>query len=88
MPARRLAKADEAGALEDVAAGVDHLRLALPAAVDGGDQQIFEHGEVLERMRNLERAPDAGDATGARRRVRDVVAVEVDRCRYPAFAVR
>ena len=70
---------EEPGAFENVAAGIDHLRLALAAAVDRGDQKVLEHGEVLERARNLERAPDAGDAARARRRVRDVAAVEMDR---------
>ena len=83
-----IGKADEAGALQNVAAGVDDLRFALLAAVDGGDQKIFEHGEVLERMRNLERAPDAGDAAGARRRVRDIAGRRTGRCRCPAFAAR
>ena len=70
--------ADEAGPLENVAAGVDDVRLALLAAVDRGDQQVFEYREVLERLRNLERAADAGDAAGARRRVRNIPAIEVD----------
>ena len=55
---------------QNFAAGVDHLRLALPAAVDGGDEQVLEHGQILERMRNLERAADAGDAARAWRRMR------------------
>jgi len=46
--------------------------------VDRGDKQVLEHGEVLERVRNLERAADAGDAARARRRLRDVAAVEPD----------
>ena len=70
---------EEAGAFENSPAGIDHLGLALPAAVDGGDQQILEHGDVLERTRNLERAADAGDAAGAWRRRRDIAAVKVDR---------
>ena len=71
-----IGESDEAGALQDFAAGVGDLGLALPAAVDRGDQQVLEHGEVLERVRNLERAADAGDAARARRRLRDVAAVE------------
>ena len=53
---------DQPGALENFAAGVHHLRFALAAAVNGGDQEVLEHGEVFERVRNLKRAPDAGDA--------------------------
>ena len=68
--------ADEARPLENVAARVDDLRLALLAAVDRGDQKVFEYGEALERLRNLERAADAGDAAGARRRVRDILTVK------------
>ena len=47
--------------------------------MDGGDEQILENGQVLERVRYLERAPDAGDATGARRSVRNVASAEPDR---------
>ena len=48
MPARRLAKASKPVRSQDFAAGVDDLRLPLPAAVDGGDQQVLEHGQILE----------------------------------------
>jgi len=68
---------EQAGSLQNVAAGVHHLGLALAPAVDGRNQEIFEHREILERTRYLKRAPDAGDATGAGRRARDVLAVEM-----------
>ncbi len=74
-----IGKGDQAGAFENVAAGIDHLRLALPAAMDRGDQKIFEHGEVFERMRNLKRSADAGDAAHAWRRAGDVASVKSDR---------
>ena len=69
---------DQPGALENFAAGVHHLCFALAAAVNGGDQQVLEHGEIFERVRDLKRAPDACDAALPRRRAGDVVAVEVD----------
>src|SRR5262249_60599488 len=67
------------GLLQNVAASLHHVRFPLAAAMDGRDQKIFEHRQVLERMRYLERSPDAGDAAGARRRVRNIIAVEVNR---------
>ena len=69
---------NQSGAFEDVAADVNHLRLALLAAVDPGDQQVFKNGEVFKRLWNLERAADAGDATGPRWRARDIVTVKMD----------
>ena len=56
------------------------------AAVDRADQQVLEHGEVLERLRDLVRAADAGAAARVRRQPRDVAAVEPDRRRRPARA--
>src|SRR6516165_6225814 len=73
-----IGESDQARALENIAAGVHHVRFTLLAAVDRRDQEILEYRQIFERMRYLERAPDAGDAAGARRRVRDVAAIEVD----------
>jgi len=47
--------------------------------VDGRNEEVLEHGQALEWMRNLERSPDAGDTTNARRRACDVASVEPDR---------
>ena len=41
---------------------LDHLGLAPVAAEGGADQQVLEDGEVLERLRDLEGAGDAGAA--------------------------
>ena len=43
------------------------LALRSAAAVDRADQQVLEHGEVLERLRDLVGAADAGAAAPLRR---------------------
>jgi len=68
-----------ARALKNRATSVDHLRLALPAAVDGGNEQVLEHGQALERVRYVERAADTSDTTNPRWSVRDVASVKPDR---------
>ena len=57
---------------------VHYVRFPLPPAVDGGDQKIFEHRQILEGMRYLERSPNAGDAAGAWRCMGNVMAVKVN----------
>ena len=59
---RHIGARQQMRAIENLAAGIDHVALALAAAIDRADQKILEHGEVLERMRDLVRAADAGDA--------------------------
>ena len=58
-------------AFEDLAAVIGNVALALATAIDRADQQIFEHRQILERLRDLIRAPDAGEAAldAARARV-------------------
>ena len=56
-------------------------RSRLAAAVDGADQQILEHRQLFERLRDLVGAGDAGAAAPVRRLAGEVAAVEADRCR-------
>ena len=57
----------KAGLLEDLADRVDDLGLALVLAEAGGDQQVLRHRQLLEGMRHLVRAADAGEAAPLRR---------------------
>ena len=57
----------KAGLLEDVADLVDDVGLALVLAEAGGDQQVLRDRQLLEGMRHLVRAADAGKAAALRR---------------------
>ena len=46
--------------------------------MDRTDQQVLEHGELLERLRDLMGAADAGAAASLRRRAGEVTAVEAN----------
>ena len=69
----------KAGLLEDLADLIDHIGLALVLAEAGGDQQVLGDRQLLEGMRHLVRAADAGKAAALRRDAGDVLAVELDR---------
>jgi hypothetical protein len=46
--------------------------------MDRADEQVLEHGEILERLRNLVGAADAGPAAPLRRLLQEVSAVETN----------
>src|SRR5262245_28736487 len=58
--------ADEVRAFENVRAWLRSVALRQTAAVHGGDEEILEYGEIFERLRDLVRAPDAGDTAPLR----------------------
>ena len=63
----RVGALDEPEPFEDLAAGLRNLTLRFAAAMDRADEQVLEHGEILERLRNLVGAADAGPAAPLRR---------------------
>src|SRR5450432_562895 len=65
-------------ARENFRAGRSGSALGRPPAMDRGDQQILEHGEILERPGNLIGAPDSGDAALMRPGRGNVAAVQAD----------
>src|SRR6202041_3967578 len=66
----------QAGRLENPAAGFHHFRFAFAAPKTSGDEKVLEDGELFERRRNLMRAADAGDAALLRAGSRDIAPVE------------
>ena len=64
--------------LKNLAAGLGHRGFRRAAAMDRTDQEILEHGELLERLRDLMGAADAGAAASLRRHAGEVAAVEAD----------
>ena len=78
MPASVLARVEQPEPLEDLAAGLRDRALRLAAAIDRADEQVLEHGEFLERLRDLMGAADAGAAASLRRHAGEIAAVEAD----------
>ncbi|MGY3234182.1 hypothetical protein ACVMAJ_001072 [Bradyrhizobium sp. USDA 4448] len=68
----------EAGQIEHAAAMLDRIRLRQAAAEQRGDRKVLEHRKMVERLRDLERAPDSGATACLGRETRDVGAIEND----------
>ena len=73
---QRIGARHQVGLFQNAGAEIDAVVGLASAAVHGGHEQVLEHGEALERPRDLMRAADAGPAALMRARARHVDAVE------------